>query len=131
MPKVYLSLGSNLGDREMNIRDAISRLEGPAVHVGAVSGIYETEHVGHSDAPTPDYMNCALCVETSLDPEALLKYVQSVEREVGRIATFRWGPRSIDVDILWYEGIERSSEVLTLPHPRLKERSFVITPLAE
>jgi len=131
MPTVYLSLGSNLGDRESNLRDAVRRLDGTYMVVAAVSTFYETSPVGETVAPVADYLNCAVRAETNLPPDALLNYTQTVEKLGGKEPTFRWGPRTIDVDILVYEGVEMESEHLTLPHPRLTERAFVLVPLAE
>jgi 2-amino-4-hydroxy-6-hydroxymethyldihydropteridine diphosphokinase len=131
MPTVYLSLGSNLGDRETNLSEAIRRLDGPDLKVTAVSTIYETTPVGETEEPVPDYLNCVVRAETNLSPEALLNRTQAVEQAGARQPTFRWGPRTIDVDILWYEGVEMTSDWLTLPHPRLMERAFVLVPLAE
>lgn len=132
MNTVYLSLGSNLGDRPANLRAAIERLHRPPqIRLTGVSSFYETLPVGETPEPVPDYINCAVSVETLLPPLALLEYIQTVEREVGREPTFRWGPRVIDVDILLYDDITMQTERLTLPHPRLMERAFALIPLAE
>jgi len=131
MPTVYLSLGSNLGDRESNLRMAMERLDGDDIEVTGVSRFYETSPVGETEAPVADYLNCAVRAETNLSPDALLRYTQAVEKSGGRTPSSRWGPRTIDVDILWYEGVEIDSERLTLPHPRLMDRAFVLVPLAE
>jgi 2-amino-4-hydroxy-6-hydroxymethyldihydropteridine diphosphokinase len=131
MPLVYLSLGSNMGDRDNNLRLAREKLEGPELHIRKSSGVYETVPVGETEFPVPSYLNCVVQAETSLPPHALLDYTQAVERECGRVPTFRWGPRTIDIDIVWYEGVEMESARLTIPHPRIKERAFVLTPLME
>lgn len=132
MHTVYLSLGSNLGDRPANLRAAIERLHRPPqIRLTGVSSLYETLPVGETPEPVPDYINCAVSVETLLPPLALLDYIQKVEKEIGREPTFRWGPRVIDVDILLYDGITLQTERLTLPHPRLMERAFALIPLAE
>lgn len=132
MHTVYLSLGSNLGDRPANLRAAIERLHRPPqICLTGVSSLYETLPVGETPEPVPDYINCAVSVETLLPPLALLEYIQKVEMEIGREPTFRWGPRVIDVDILLYDGITLQTERLTLPHPRLMERAFALIPLAE
>jgi 2-amino-4-hydroxy-6-hydroxymethyldihydropteridine diphosphokinase len=132
MKTAYLSLGSNLGDRLANLRAAIQRLHRPPqLRLTGVSSFYETLPVGETPEPVPDYINCAVRVETLLPPLALLEYIQAVEREIGREPTFRWGPRVIDVDILLYDGITLETERLTLPHPRMMERAFALIPLAE
>jgi len=127
---VYLSLGTNLGDREKNLRTAVDRLESDGtVRITAVSSIYETEPVGYTEQPL--FLNLAAAGETALTPQALLAAAKNVERTLGRISTFRWGPRLIDIDILLYEAEQIATAELTLPHPRLAERSFVVIPLAE
>lgn len=131
MPLVYLSLGSNLGDRAEHLRRAVERLHGDDTSVTALSSLYETIHTGPAPTPVPAYLNCALRAETSLSPEALLERTQRIEAEGGRAPTFGWAPRTIDIDLLLYEGETRSSEQLSLPHPRLFERAFVMIPLLE
>ena len=129
MSIVFLSIGSNLGDRAANMRAAIGRLNDKDTRVEAVSRFYESAPVGETPEPVPDYLNCAAQVETDLSPEALLNRTQQVERDLGRVPTYRWGPRVIDIDILLYDQVTLESERLTLPHPRLKERAFVVIPL--
>jgi 2-amino-4-hydroxy-6-hydroxymethyldihydropteridine diphosphokinase len=132
MTTVFFSLGSNLGDRPANLRAAIERLHRPPqMRLTGVSSFYETLPVGETPEPVPDYINCAVSVETLMSPLALLEYIQRVEKDVGREPTFRWGPRIIDVDILLYDGISMNTERLTLPHPRMMERAFALIPLAE
>ncbi len=131
MPTVYLSLGSNLGDRERNLREALKRLDTPQVRVTGVSRIYETVPVGDTEEPVPNYLNCAARAVTSLPPEALLNYTQGVERDGDRVPTFRWGPRTIDIDILLYDNAAFQTDALTVPHPRLFERAFALRPLTE
>src|SRR2546423_12958246 len=97
---IYLSLGSNVGDREANLRHALDRLNSHSLRITRVSSIYESSPVGETPEPVPDYLNLALQAETILGAEELLDYTQSVESAVGRIPTYRWGPRVIDVDIL-------------------------------
>ena len=125
---IYLALGSNLGDRRANLAAALQRLR-DAVEISAVSSVYETEPVGFADQPR--FLNMALLGHTALSPEALLAYVKSIEATLGRQPTFRNGPRPIDIDILFYDGIRHEQEHLTIPHPRLAERAFVLAPLAE
>jgi 2-amino-4-hydroxy-6-hydroxymethyldihydropteridine diphosphokinase len=128
-PAVYIGLGSNLGNREGNLRMALRLLE-PLCRVEAVSSLYETAPVGVEDQPP--FYNAACRVATGLEPEALLRFLQRVEFEVGRRPGGpRWGPRPIDLDILLYgdQVVERVD--LVVPHPRLAERPFVLVPLAE
>lgn len=131
MLTVYLGLGSNLGDRAANLRAAIDRLRAAPLRIDAVSSIYETAPVGETPEPVPAYLNCALRARTLLQPEALLDLTQQVEAAGGRTPTFRWGPRTIDVDLLLYDSLVMRSSRLVLPHPRLRERAFVLRPLAE
>lgn len=129
MSKISLSLGSNIGNRVKNLNRAISMLGDRGLYGIKVSSFYETEPQGYREQ---DYfVNCALIAETDLDPQELLKVTQGVERDMKRVKLFRWGPRIIDVDILTYEDVELESEMLTIPHPRMLERSFVLTPLTE
>ncbi len=131
MPTVYLSLGSNLGRRASHLRAALERLNGRDLHLTAVSSFYETAPVGETQEPVPPYLNCAARVETNLTPIAVLEYTQALERTGGRTPTFRWGPRTIDIDLLLYDTVILKNERLILPHPRLFERAFVLIPLAE
>jgi 2-amino-4-hydroxy-6-hydroxymethyldihydropteridine diphosphokinase len=128
-PKVaYLSLGSNLGDREANLRHAIQRL-GTLGHVRATSPFYETEPVEFTEQPW--FLNCAVALETTRTPEQLLQALLSLEIEMGRRRTQNKGPRTIDLDILLFEDAIVDTPGLTIPHPALAERRFVLEPLAE
>ena len=131
MAIVYLSLGSNLGDRERNLRCALKALDGIDMRVLRVSHLYESTPIGETPEPVPEYLNCVAEAETSLPPIALLDYTQAAERECGRAPTYRWGPRAIDIDIVWYEGIEMITDRLTIPHMHSQSRAFVLIPLAE
>jgi 2-amino-4-hydroxy-6-hydroxymethyldihydropteridine diphosphokinase len=126
----YVGVGANLGDREASIRDALRLLgEREGVTVTAVSSLRETEPVGKLDQPS--FLNGAVRLETTLPPRGLLDTLLDVERELGRERRERWGPRTIDLDLLLY-GAERIDEPgLTVPHPRLHERRFALEPLAE
>lgn len=128
---VYLGLGSNLGDREKNLREAIHRVGShPRVRVLKVSTFYETDPVGYLEQGR--FINGALSCKTSLDPYQLLDFLQGIERDLKRVKSIRWGPRTIDLDILLYGSLElEDQERLIIPHPRLREREFVLVPLAE
>ena len=129
MPTVLLALGSNLGDRADNLAQARHRLRA-LLDLQAASAIYETEPWGVLDQPM--FLNQALKGNTDLDPEALLDQVKGIERDMGRIfGEMRYGPRLIDIDILAYEDLIFKSPRLTIPHPRLHERAFVLAPLAD
>ena len=127
---VYLSLGSNLGDRYANLRAAIERL-GEAGAISAVSGFYETEPVELRDQPW--FLNCVVALETSDSPEALLQRALGIEQEMGRLRMKDKGPRSIDIDILLFGNrvVEEQERGLKIPHPAMHQRRFVLEPLAE
>ena len=126
----YLSLGANLGNREDTLQEAVRRIgAAESVELTAVSSVYETEPWGKLDQPR--FLNLAVAVETTLSPEALLALAQKIEKELGRVRHERWGARTIDIDILYFEGAERNTPDLTLPHPYMTERAFVLVPLAE
>jgi 2-amino-4-hydroxy-6-hydroxymethyldihydropteridine diphosphokinase len=129
MKKVYLSFGSNLGDRRANIERAVTRLSAAGVHVLRVSSFYRTEPVGYKLQPW--FLNCAAEVQTELMPLQLLHRCQAIQRELGRQPGVRNGPRPIDVDIVFYENAIIHSPELTIPHPRMGERRFVLVPLSE
>jgi 2-amino-4-hydroxy-6-hydroxymethyldihydropteridine diphosphokinase len=127
---VFLGLGGNLGDREALMADALRKLEvTPGVKIVAVSSLYETKPVGLTTQP--DFVNLVAKLETTLPPYALLNTCLRIETELGRERRERWGPRTVDLDVLWCEGVSQSDEKLTLPHPRMHERAFVLVPLAE
>ncbi len=126
----YLGLGSNLGDRLANLQRAEQRLEAqPGVRVIASSRVWETAPVG--GPPQPDYLNAVLRIETDVEPGALLAVCHDVETDLGRTREVRWGPRTLDVDILLIDALTLDDADLTVPHPRLIERSFVVLPLLE
>lgn len=130
MPCAYLSLGSNLGDRCALVREAEARLSAiPGMRVAARSSVYESEPVGPVDQPW--FLNRVLEVETTLDPHALFDATQRVEAALGRTRPIRWGPRTIDIDLLLYGDQIVASETLQIPHPELTRRLFVLLPLAE
>jgi 2-amino-4-hydroxy-6-hydroxymethyldihydropteridine diphosphokinase len=131
MPLVYIGLGSNLGDRRATIRRALELLESRGdIELEAVSSLRETDPVGYADQPR--FLNGAAALRTELAPRALLERLHEVERELGRDRSGpRYGPRTIDLDLLLYGADEIDENGLEIPHPRLTERRFVLEPLAE
>jgi 2-amino-4-hydroxy-6-hydroxymethyldihydropteridine diphosphokinase len=125
---VYLGLGTNLGDRAANLTAATAALA-PAVTILARSPVYETPPWGVTDQP--DFLNLVVRVGTSLEPLALLANLKHLESELGRIPSIRYGPRLIDLDILFYDDLVLNTPELTIPHPHLHERAFVLVPLAD
>jgi 2-amino-4-hydroxy-6-hydroxymethyldihydropteridine diphosphokinase len=126
----YLGLGSNLGDRERNLLQAVRMLNRrDGITVTSVSHIYETDPVGYVEQPA--FLNMACRIETSLTPTQLLQAALGIERSLGRVRTVRWGPRTIDIDILLYNELKQDTPELTLPHPRLLERPFALIPLRD
>lgn len=130
--EAYIALGANVGERERTLHEAIRLLDAhPNVSVLRCSGIYETDPVGYEDQPP--FLNMTIAVQTNLDPEALLAVLMDIERQLGRVRDIRWGPRTIDLDLLLMNGLDRTwnSASLTLPHPRMAERLFVLVPLSD
>ena len=125
---VYLSLGSNVGDRENNLREAVTRLES-AGHVVSVSSFYETEPVEVTNQAW--FLNCAVEIETTKMPKQLMAAVLEIEREMGRQRMQSKGPRIIDIDVILFGDTVVDSSELTIPHPAMHERRFVLEPLAE
>lgn len=131
MPWVILGLGSNLGDREGHLAAAIDALEAhSAVTVTHLSNIYESEPF---DVPGPqqNYLNCCLRLETSLSPEDLLAFCQEIEAAQGRVRLEYHGARTLDIDLLLFEGVQQQTAALTLPHPGILSRAFVLVPLGD
>jgi len=125
----YLSLGSNVGDRLENLRQAMQLFCGEGIALRCTSSIYETEPV---ENPEQDwFLNCVAEVSTTLEPVALLRKLQKIESQLGRERTIPKGPRTIDIDILLYGDLVLQSAQLTLPHPRMMQRRFVLEPLHE
>jgi 2-amino-4-hydroxy-6-hydroxymethyldihydropteridine diphosphokinase len=124
----YLSLGSNVGDREAHLRDALAHLSA-AGRVVAMSAFYETEPVEFTRQPW--FLNCAVALETSHTPQQLMTAILRIEEEMGRRRVQKKGPRSIDIDILLFDDTIIDSTDLTIPHPALHQRRFVLEPLAE
>jgi len=125
---VYLALGSNLGDRRSNLAAALQQLR-EKVELHTISSVYETEPVGYLDQPR--FLNMVCCGKTELSAQELLKEVKTIEVTIGRQPSFRNGPRPIDIDILLYDNLQLEQDTLTIPHPRMHERAFVLVPLAE
>jgi 2-amino-4-hydroxy-6-hydroxymethyldihydropteridine diphosphokinase len=127
---IVLGLGSNMGDRESNIVSALDGLAAhPRIRLNKTSSLYQTAPVGYLDQP--EFLNAVASLTTTLSPLELLDVCLAVEQRLGRVRTMRWGPRTIDIDLLVYHDVICHSARLTLPHPRLKERCFVLVPLAE
>lgn len=128
--QAFVGMGANLGDRWATLKAAMTRLEShPQIHFLQSSSIYETDPVGPTAQPM--FLNLVVGLETTLSPEALLQTLMDIETEFGRIRNERWGPRTLDLDLLAYENETRSSGMLELPHPRMFERAFVTVPLRE
>ena len=125
-PRAYLGLGSNLGDRLRYLRDAVATLS--EVGRTRVSSVYETAPVGGLEDQGP-YLNLAVELRTDRTPRDLLGVCHRLEAAAGRVRDVRWGPRTLDVDVLWVDGITVDEPDLTVPHPRLWERRFVVAPL--
>lgn len=129
--RAYIGLGTNVGDRELTLLAAVAELgKLPATRVTALSRFYETEPVG--GVPQENFYNAAACIVTALPPAELLEQLKRVEVEVfHRVPSGRWGPRSMDLDLLLYGDLVLDGAALTIPHPRLAERRFVLQPLAD
>jgi len=126
---VYLSLGSNIGDRELHLRTALEQIESPNLHILRISPIYETEPVDYADQRW--FLNQVVEAETALFPFQLLAQTQKIERALGRVRTVPKGPRTIDIDILLYGKAVMHTPSLEIPHPAMAKRRFVLTPLAD
>lgn len=128
--RAYLSLGSNMGDRLNYLSRAASLLkENREILRLQASSVYETEPVGYENQD--DFLNCCIGIDTVLEPYELLELTSGIEEELKRERNIRFGPRTIDVDILLFDRINQDDEKLTIPHPRMYERAFVLVPLKE
>jgi 2-amino-4-hydroxy-6-hydroxymethyldihydropteridine diphosphokinase len=125
---IYLALGTNLGDRPANLRAALAALP-PVVMLLESSPIYETPPWGVTDQPA--FLNMVIKGKTRLEAQNLLKHLKHLETRLGRVPSIRYGPRKIDIDLLFYDDILLNTPELTIPHPRLHERAFVLIPLAD
>lgn len=129
MAIIYIGIGSNLGDKEGNCKTAIERLSGNGITVKKISSPYRTKPWGVEDQP--DFVNMAVKAETSINPSELLTILKAIEKEMGRQDGVHWGPRLIDLDLLFYDDLVISCDKLAIPHPLLHKREFVLLPLAE
>jgi len=125
----YIGIGSNLGNRQENCFRAVEILEKRGIKVQKRSSLYETEPWGVKDQPR--FINMVVQIETTLEPDDLLRVLKDIEKEIGRQDSFRWGPRMIDLDILLFNALVLNEENLQIPHPYLHEREFVLRPLSE
>ena len=129
MKTAYLGLGSNIGDREQNLKAALAKLAAPDVRVARLSSVYETEPVGFTAQRW--FLNIVVEIETELFPMQLLSRIAKIEQALGRVRSVKNGPRTLDIDILLYGRAVVRSGRLEIPHPRMAERRFVLAPLAE
>ena len=128
MSNVYLGLGTNLGDRKQNISKAIEAIS-LKMSISKQSSLYETTAWGYTDQP--NFLNQVIQVDTNLSPLRLLNFLKKTEVELGRVENFRYGPRLIDIDILFYDDLIKTTSRLQIPHPMIPERVFVLVPLNE
>ena len=126
MTRAFLALGSNLGDRAAELRRAV----GAMTEVAATSSVYETDPVGGPDGQGA-YLNMVVQLDTTRSPRQLLELCRALETTAGRVREVHWGPRTLDVDVLWVDGVTVDDPDLQVPHPRLRERPFVLAPLGE
>ena len=129
MAEVYIALGSNMHDPQKQLDSALQSLSAePEIELARVSHRYQTPPIGPAQ---PDYINAAAQLHTILSPESLLNSLQKIEQQQDRVRTLHWGPRTLDLDILIYDDLVLETERLTIPHPRMTERAFVLLPLAD
>lgn len=129
MHKVFIGLGSNLGDKRRNINTALEKLREKGISILKISSIIETEPYGYKEQDK--FLNAVCLVETDFSPHQLLKVLLDIEREMGRVRTIKWGPRNIDLDIIFYDDLIIQEENLVIPHPDAHNRIFVMGPLLE
>jgi 2-amino-4-hydroxy-6-hydroxymethyldihydropteridine diphosphokinase len=129
MTRAFLGLGSNVGDRQRYLREAVATLEDTGIGLRAVSPVYETEPVGGPEQGR--YLNLVVELDTDLTARELLGVCRRIEAAAGRVRTEHWGPRTLDVDVLWVDGVELEEPDLVVPHPRMWERRFVLAPLRD
>lgn len=129
MTRVFLGLGSNVGDRRQHLQTAVETLRDPAFGLVSVSPVYETDPVGGPDQGR--YLNLVVELDSDRSPRDLLGICHRLEAAAGRVRAERWGPRTLDVDLLWVDGVEVDEDDLEVPHPRMWERRFVLAPLRD
>ncbi len=129
MHKTVIAIGTNLGDREKNIKTALRIAEENGIFVKKMSSLYETEPYGYKDQPA--FLNAAALCETNLSPRELLNTLLAIEKKMGRVRKIHWGPRIIDLDIIFYEDLVINEIGLLIPHPDMQNREFVLKPLNE
>lgn len=130
MNKAYLGLGTNMGDKQAYLKEACKIIsDNTNINIVKISKVYKTKAWGYTNQD--DFLNICIEVDTNLSPEELLEVCHEVENKLNRVRVIRWGPRTIDVDILFFNNIISTDENLTLPHPRIKERAFVLIPLMD
>lgn len=125
---IFLALGSNVGDQEGQMNDAIKLLTSQVTHISRAP-FYRSKPMGVTNQP--DFVNMALKGSTILSPGELLTFVKAIEQQIGRVYRYRWGPREIDIDIIFYDNLIFKSETLEIPHPRAVERDFVLRPISD
>ncbi len=129
MPQAIVALGSNLGDRLNNIQTALSKMQNYQIKIGKISSFIETPPYGYTEQGS--FLNGGCVINTELSPQVLLRTLLDIEQEMGRIRGIRWGPRKIDLDIIFYEDLIIQGTDLTIPHPDAHNRAFVMGPIAE
>jgi len=129
MSIVYLSLGSNIKNKRKNLQNAIKLLKKNNIKILKISSLYKTEPVGYKNQPY--FFNICIKAKTTLNPKELLYIIKKIEKQMGRKSHVKWGPRIIDIDILFYNNIILKGKQLTIPHPEIKNRKFVLIPLNE
>jgi 2-amino-4-hydroxy-6-hydroxymethyldihydropteridine diphosphokinase len=129
MTRAFLGLGSNVGDRQRYLREAVATLDDAGIGLRAVSPVYETEPVGGPEQGR--YLNLVVELDTDLSARELLAVCRRVEATAGRVRIEHWGPRTLDVDVLWVDGVEVDEPDLVVPHPRMWDRRFVLAPLRD
>lgn len=129
MNKAYIAFGTNVGDREKNINTALKMMEDRGIKIIKKSNIYKTEPYGYTDQP--EFLNGAVEVETNLSCRELLSMLLNIEKDMGRVRQFKWGPRNIDLDIIFYNDEVIDEPDLKVPHPDMHNRDFVLKPLCD
>ena len=128
MYTIFLGLGSNVGDKKKNLEKTVEKLREKILNIN-VSKFYETEPWGYTQQDK--FLNAAIRGKTFLSPSQLLKFIKLIEKELGRVKRFKWGPREIDIDILFYDDLVHKDNFITIPHPFIQERKFVLEPLMD